>query len=121
LIQYQESFSKKLNSISELDKVKFSQRTNKDRLKAIGNIYFLYSNGEMKYIVQGQAKGRKTRLNQHLFGKSFSVNKHNVQNGTINLFFLYYCKKNYGINYNYMHPLWSNVFKEHDSFAICKR
>jgi hypothetical protein len=70
-------------AISELDKVKFSQRTNKDRLKAIGNIYFLYSNGEMKYIGQRQAKGIKTRLDQHLFGKSFSVDKNNVQNGTI--------------------------------------
>tara|TARA_B100000795_G_scaffold256246_1_gene228524 strand:+ start:1981 stop:2379 length:399 start_codon:yes stop_codon:yes gene_type:complete len=70
-------------AISELDKVKFNQRTKEDRLKAIGNIYFLYSNGEMKYIGQRQAKGIKTRLDQHLFGKSFSVNKNNVQNGTI--------------------------------------
>ena len=80
-------------AITELDKVKLNQRTNKDRLKAIGNIYFLYSNGEMKYIGQRQAKGIKTRLNQHLFGKSFSVNKHNVQNGTINLFFCIIVKK----------------------------
>ena len=70
-------------AISELDKVKFNQRTNEDRLKAVGNIYFLYSNGEMKYIGQRQAKGIKTRLDQHLFGKSFSVDKNNVQNGTI--------------------------------------
>tara|TARA_B110000908_G_C9873454_1_gene279356 strand:+ start:92 stop:490 length:399 start_codon:yes stop_codon:yes gene_type:complete len=70
-------------AITELDKVKLNQRTNKDRLKAIGNIYFLYSNGEMKYIGQRQAKGIKTRLDQHLFGKSFSVDKNNVQNGTI--------------------------------------
>ena len=70
-------------AITELDKVKFNRRTNKDRLKAIGNIYFIYSNGEMKYIGQRQAKGIKTRLDQHLFGKSFSVDKNNVQNGTI--------------------------------------
>ena len=70
-------------AICELDKVKFNQRTKEDRLKAIGNIYFLYSNGEMKYIGQRQAKGIKTRLDQHLFGKSFSVNKNNIQNGTI--------------------------------------
>ena len=70
-------------AICELDKVKFNQRTKENRLKAIGNIYFLYSNGELKYIGQRQAKGIKTRLNQHLFGKSFSVNKNNVQNGTI--------------------------------------
>ena len=70
-------------AISELDKVKFNQRTKEDRLKAVGNIYFLYSNGEMKYIGQRQAKGIKTRLDQHLFGKSFSVDKNNVQNGTI--------------------------------------
>ena len=70
-------------AISELDKVKFNQRTNEDRLKAIGNIYFIYSNGEMKYIGQRQSKGIKTRLDQHLFGKSFSVDKNNVQNGTI--------------------------------------
>ena len=49
-------------AIGELDKVKFYQRTKEDRLKAIGNIYFLYSNGEMKYIGQRQAKGIKTRL-----------------------------------------------------------
>ena len=70
-------------AICELDKVKFNQRTKENRLKAIGNIYFLYSNGELKYIGQRQAKGIKTRLDQHLFGKSFSVNKNNVQNGTI--------------------------------------
>lgn len=39
-------------AITELDKVKFNQRTKENRLKAIGNIYFLYSNGEMKYIGQ---------------------------------------------------------------------
>lgn len=70
-------------AICELDKVKFNQRTKENRLKSIGNIYFLYSNGELKYIGQRQAKGIKTRLDQHLFGKSFSVNKNNVQNGTI--------------------------------------
>lgn len=82
------NFKKEIDEITkqaivELDKVKFYQRTKEDRLKAIGNIYFLYSNGEMKYIGQRQAKGIKTRLDQHLFGKSFSVNKNNVQNGTI--------------------------------------
>ena len=70
-------------AISELDKVKFNQRTNEDRLKSVGNIYFLYSNGDMKYIGQRQSNSIKTRLDQHLFGKSFSVDKNNVQNGTI--------------------------------------
>ena len=82
------NFKKEIDGITklamlELDKLKVYQRTNEDRLKAIGNIYFIYSNGEMKYIGQRQAKGIKTRLDQHLFGKSFSVNKNNIQNGTI--------------------------------------
>ena len=58
-------------------------RTNEDRLNAIGNIYFILSNNELKYIGQRQAKGIRTRLDQHLFGKSFSLNENNVQNGTI--------------------------------------
>ena len=82
------NFKKEIDGITklamlELDKLKVYQRTNEDRLKAIGNIYFIYSNGEMKYIGQRQAKGIRTRLDQHLFGKSFSVDKNNVQNGTI--------------------------------------
>jgi hypothetical protein len=82
------NFKKEIDEITklailELDKLKVYQRTNEDRLKAIGNIYFIYSNGEMKYIGQRQSKGIKTRLDQHLFGKSFSVDKNNVQNGTI--------------------------------------
>ena len=82
------NFKKEIDGITklamlELDKLKVYQRTNEDRLKAIGNIYFIYSNGEMKYIGQRQSKGIKTRLDQHLFGKSFSVDKNNVQNGTI--------------------------------------
>lgn len=43
-------------AISELVKSPFFQRTNEDRLKAIGNIYFLYSNGNPKYIGQRQSK-----------------------------------------------------------------
>ena len=82
------NFKKEIDGITklamlELDKLKVYQRTNEDRLKAIGNIQFIYSNGEMKYIGQRQAKGIKTRLDQHLFGNSFSVDKNNVQNGTI--------------------------------------
>jgi hypothetical protein len=82
------NFKKEIDEITklailELDKLKVNQRTNEDRLKAVGNIYFVYSNGEMKYIGQRQAKSIKTRLDQHLFGKSFSVDKNNVQNGTI--------------------------------------
>lgn len=59
------------------------RRTNEDRLKAKGNIYFIYSNGQLKYIGQRQARGIKTRLSQHLFGKSFSVDENNTQNGTV--------------------------------------
>ncbi|MDO6739385.1 hypothetical protein [Wenyingzhuangia sp. 2_MG-2023] len=69
--------------IAEMEKVPFMNRTNEDRLSAIGNIYFLYSNGNLKYIGQRQAIGIKTRLDQHLFGKSYSVNENNVQNGTV--------------------------------------
>jgi hypothetical protein len=58
-------------------------RTHEDRLNSIGNIYFIFSNSKLKYIGQRQAKGIKTRLDQHLFGKSYSVNENNVQIGTI--------------------------------------
>lgn len=70
-------------AISELEKAPFFSRTDEDRLKAVRNIYFIYSNGELKYIGQRQASGIKTRLDQHLFGKSYSVNEENVQNGTV--------------------------------------
>lgn len=66
-----------------IEKAPLMKRTNEDRLNASGNIYFLYSNGELKYIGQRQAKSIKTRLDQHLFGKSYSVDENNVQNGTV--------------------------------------
>jgi len=82
------NFQKEINNMTDraLSKYKSApirKRTNEDRLKAVGNIYFLFSNGELKYIGQRQANGIKTRLDQHLFGKSFSVDHNNVQNGTI--------------------------------------
>jgi len=70
-------------ALVEFEKSSIQKRTNEERLKAIGNIYFLFSNGVLKYIGQRQASGIKTRLGQHLFGKSFSVDKNNVQNGTV--------------------------------------
>lgn len=70
-------------AIVELSRVPFFNRTNEDRLKAIGNIYFIYSNRILKYVGQRQASSIKTRLDQHLFGKSYSVNENNVQNGTV--------------------------------------
>ncbi|MFT4669133.1 MAG: hypothetical protein ACI9M9_000069 [Flavobacteriaceae bacterium] len=70
-------------AIAELEKSPVFQRTNEDRLKAVGNIYFLYSNENLKYIGQRQANGIKTRLSQHLFGKSYSEDNNNVQNGTV--------------------------------------
>lgn len=69
--------------LKQMEKSPFLNRTNEDRLKAKGNIYFIYSNCELKYIGQRQAKGIKTRLDQHLFGKSYSVNERNIQNGTV--------------------------------------
>ena len=39
--------------------------------------------GSLKYIGQRQKKGIKTRLSQHLFGKSLSVNNKGIQNGTV--------------------------------------
>ena len=72
-----------LKSFNEIKKAAMYNRTQTDRLKAIGNIYFIYSNGILKYIGQRQSKGIKTRLDQHLFGKSFSLDEKNVQNGTI--------------------------------------
>ena len=70
-------------ALEEYQNSPFKKRSKKDRLGAIGNIYFLFSEGVLKYIGQRQAKGIKTRLDQHLFGKSFSVDKNNKQNGTI--------------------------------------
>ena len=69
--------------LEAIQKAPVLRRTNEDRLKAKGNIYFIYSNGQLKYIGQRQASGIKTRLSQHLFGKSFSVDENNIQNGTI--------------------------------------
>jgi hypothetical protein len=82
------NFQSEINTITEraleeFEKSIFYKRTNEDRLKAIGNIYFLFSNGKLKYIGQRQSTAIKTRLDQHLFGKSFSVDSNNVQNGTI--------------------------------------
>tara|TARA_R110002073_G_scaffold336489_1_gene533967 strand:- start:3294 stop:3692 length:399 start_codon:yes stop_codon:yes gene_type:complete len=73
----------KLKALKEFEKAKIKQRTNEDRLSAIGNIYFIFSNNNLKYIGQRQSHGIKTRLDQHLFGKSFSVNENGKQNGTI--------------------------------------
>lgn len=70
-------------ALEEYDNAPLMKRTNDHRLNAIGNIYFLFSDGILKYIGQRQAKGIRTRLDQHLFGKSFSVDKNNKQNGTI--------------------------------------
>ncbi len=82
------NFQKEIDNITkevllEIKKLPFYQRTNEDRLKSVGNIYFIYSNNILKYIRQRQAKGIKTRLSQHLFGKSYSVNENNIQNGTV--------------------------------------
>ena len=70
-------------AIVEYEKAELKERTNENRLSAIGNIYFLYSNKKLKYIGQRQSKGIKTRLDQHLFGKSYSVDDKGKQNGTI--------------------------------------
>lgn len=82
------NFQKEIDKITkevllEIDKLPFYQRTHNDRLKSVGNIYFIYCNSVLKYIGQRQAKGIKTRMNQHLFGKSYSVNENNIQNGTV--------------------------------------
>ncbi len=70
-------------AVSEFKKAEFKERTNESRFNAVGNIYFLFSNNELKYIGQRQASGIKTRLDQHLFGKSYSVDERGKQNGTI--------------------------------------
>lgn len=70
-------------ALKEFEKSTLCKRSDENRLKAIGNIYFLFSNGILKYIGQRQSNAIKTRLNQHLFGKSFSVDSNNIQNGTI--------------------------------------
>ena len=70
-------------ALKEYKNAPIKNRTNEDRLNANGNIYFLLSDNQLKYIGQRQVKGIKTRLDQHLFGKSFSVDENNVQNGTV--------------------------------------
>lgn len=73
----------KLKALNEFEKAKIKKRTNKNRLSAVGNIYFIFSNSVLKYIGQRQANSIKTRLDQHLFGKSFSVDENGKQNGTV--------------------------------------
>jgi len=70
-------------AMEEYVNAQLNSRTHENRLSAVGNIYFLFSDNELKYIGQRQAKGIKTRLDQHLFGKSFSVDENNKQNGTV--------------------------------------
>jgi hypothetical protein len=82
------NFSEEINQMTKRALVEYEnstlkKRDNQDRLSAIGNIYFIFSDGVLKYIGQRQAKGIRTRLDQHLFGKSYSVDKNNKQNGTI--------------------------------------
>jgi len=82
------NFSEEINQMTKRALVEYEnstlkKRDNQDRLSAIGNIYFIFSDGVSKYIGQRQAKGIRTRLDQHLFGKSYSVDQNNKQNGTI--------------------------------------
>ena len=82
------NFSEEINQMTKRALVEYQnstlkKRDNQDRLSAIGNIYFIFSDGILKYIGQRQAKGIRTRLDQHLFGKSYSVDQNNKQNGTI--------------------------------------
>ena len=82
------NFSEDINQMTKRALVEYEnstlkKRDNQDRLGAIGNIYFIFSDGVLKYIGQRQAKGIRTRLDQHLFGKSYSVDQNNKQNGTI--------------------------------------
>jgi len=82
------NFSEDINQMTKRALVEYEnstlkKRDNQDRLSAIGNIYFIFSDGVLKYIGQRQAKGIRTRLDQHLFGKSYSVDQNNKQNGTI--------------------------------------
>ena len=82
------NFSEEINQMTKRALVEYQnsplkKRANQDRLNATGNIYFIFSDGVLKYIGQRQAKGIRTRLDQHLFGKSYSVDQNNKQNGTI--------------------------------------
>jgi len=82
------NFSEEINQMTKralvaYQKTSLKKRDNQDRLSAIGNIYFIFSDGVLKYIGQRQAKGIRTRLDQHLFSKSYSVDQNNKQNGTI--------------------------------------
>tara|TARA_B100000795_G_C22482551_1_gene317198 strand:+ start:199 stop:603 length:405 start_codon:yes stop_codon:yes gene_type:complete len=83
-LQFQQQINEMTKkAIEEFESAVLKERTDENRLNAIGNIYFLFSNKELKYIGQRQSKGIKTRLNQHLFGKSYSINQEGKQDGTI--------------------------------------
>lgn len=83
-LNFQEDINRMTESaIVAFEKAEMKERSGENRLNAIGNIYFLFSNKELKYIGQRQFNGIKTRLDQHLFGKSYSVDKNGKQNGTI--------------------------------------
>lgn len=82
------NFQNEIDQITDLAMIEyhnapFKNRTHEDRLSSIGNIYFLFADGVLKYIGERQAVGIKTRLNNHLFGSSFRVNENNVQTGTV--------------------------------------
>ena len=70
-------------AFSEFEKADFKERSHEARSSAFGNIYFLFSNKKLMYIGQRQSRGIRTRLDQHLFGKSYSVDANGKQNGTI--------------------------------------
>ena len=83
-LDFQDDINKWTNrAMVEYNNAKVKQRTNKERLSTIGNIYFLFSNNELMYIGQRQANGIKQRLNQHLFGSNYSIDGRGKQNGTI--------------------------------------
>jgi len=83
-------------AIEEFHKAPIKRRTKEDRLSAVGNIYFLFVEGELVYIGQRQAVGMKTRLNNHLFGSSYQVDENNVQNGTVSKWHLVQAALNKG-------------------------
>lgn len=72
-----------IKALTMYEQAPLKDRTNKDRLSAVGNIYFIHCNNLLVYIGQRKTSGIKVRLDQHLFGKSYRVNENNVQCGTI--------------------------------------
>ena len=74
------NFQDQINEMTDqvlvaIEKAPILRRTNEDRLKTKGNIYFIFSNGQLKYIGQRQARVSKLDLHNIPLGNHFLLTK----------------------------------------------